>query len=632
MTRDAPADAPEQIEPPAKSSLSGYKPISEYGVIGDMHTAALVAADGSIDWACLPDFDSPAIFLRLLDRRKGGYCAIHTGEAGRTSRHYREGTNILETTFTVQSGSFVVTDFMPVRHISDNVQEQCHIVRVLHCTSGSVELRIDIKPTFAFASEQPSIHSKTPGVVVFQGRDRVLVVHAPDTQIREDASVLSTFRLQAGDIKFLTISCGSSRARLAAIELHDPMAALEETERYWTNWSGRLQYEGDYRKEMLRSILVLKLLIFAPTGAIVAAPTTSLPEIIGGGRNWDYRLSWIRDSQFVLTAFMHCGYFEEAHRFFRFLKKAANGPVDRLQILYDLRGERAGQETELNYLEGYRNSEPVRIGNAAGRQKQSDIFGELLNCMYVYCHMASEAEKKERANEVWPMAQSIGDYVARHWREPDHGIWESRTSPRQYVHSKAMCETALDRAIRLASIARVDHDLKDWQHERVAIFESIVTHGFNATLKAFVQSYGSTVLDAAVLRLPLLGVIDAADPRMSSTVEQLESQLLNNGLLYRSSNDSNKTEEGAFTSCTLWLINYYTHIGRVDQARKILDHLLSFQSDLGLFSEEINPHTGEQLGNFPQALTHVALLSAIRHLEGGSRPGASSFTRLSNVS
>ena len=270
----------------------------------------------------------------------------------------------------------------------------------------------------------------------------------------------------------------------------------------------------------------------------------------------------------------------------------------------------------------------MRIGNAAGRQKQSDIFGELLNCMYVYSQMAaSEAEKKQRANEIWPMARSIADYVARHWREPDQGIWESRNTAQQYVHSKAMCWTALDRAVRLAAAVNVTTELRGWRHERDSVFESIAAHGFNTTIQAFVQSYGSEVLDAAVLRLPLQGVIDAADPRMRSTVEQLERRLLKDGLLYRYSDGQRETGEGAFTSCTLWLIDYYVLLGRKERARELLDHLLSFQSRLGLFSEEINPLTGEQLGNFPQALTHVALISAIRHLEGGPRPGASQVLR-----
>lgn len=604
-----------------QNASPGYRPIADYAVIGDLHGAALIASDGSIDWACLPYFDSPAVFLRLLDRQLGGYCEVRVAGMTGTSRRYIEGTNILETTFAATTGLLVVTDFMPVR-TSDGGEQAGRIVRLLRCTSGSIDLTIEIKPTFAFASQASRIQSLAPGLVVFEGRDHRLLFHAPDIQILEGGRAVSNLRLDSGDTKCVTISCSLLESPLDATELDAP-GALAETQRYWTDWSGRLRYQGDYRNEILRSILILKLLTFAPTGAIVAAPTTSLPEIVGGSDNWDYRLSWIRDSQFVLTAFMHGGYFEEAHRFFQFLKQAAKGPVDQLQILYDIRGRKAGQETALSYLEGYRHSQPVRAGNAAGSQKQADIFGELLNCMYVYCHMAGpEAGKSERANEVWPMAQAIADYVVQHWREPDQGIWESRKRAQQYVHSKAMCWTALDRAIRLASLVNTTGHVERWRQERDAILRSILTHGFNVERGAFVQSYGSDVLDAAVLRLPLQGVIDATDPRMRSTVEQLERHLMQDGLVYRYTGESGEAEEGAFTSCTLWLINYYVLVGRRDRAREVLDHLLSFQSELGLFSEEINPRSGEQLGNFPQALTHVALISAIRHLESGERPGA----------
>jgi GH15 family glucan-1,4-alpha-glucosidase len=306
-----------------------------------------------------------------------------------------------------------------------------------------------------------------------------------------------------------------------------------------------------------------------------------------------------------------------------FLRSAAGRPGDQLQVLYDIHGERAGAEMELQGVEGYRCSRPVRIGNAAGFQKQSDIYGELLNCIYVFCHMtSSETEKGRRALETWPLARSLADHVVRHWREPDRGIWEWRESARQFVHSKAMCWTALDRAIKLASAAGATVDLASWELEREAILDSIGAYGFNTNIRAFVQSYGSEVLDAAVLRLPLQGVIPAHDARMLSTIEQIEHRLLQNGLVMRYRGHPHTREEGAFTSCTLWLIDNYILLGRREQAREVLDHLLSFRSDLGLYSEEINPETGEQLGNFPQALTHVALISSIRHLEGSSRPGA----------
>jgi GH15 family glucan-1,4-alpha-glucosidase len=618
MSKPAPPGAPHD-----HSENRDYRPISDYGIIGDMHTAALIAADGSIDWACLPYFDSPAVFLRLLDRQRGGYCSVHVADLVSTSRRYREGTNILETTFTTRSGSFVLNDFMPIRSSRDAGEPYGQIIRLARCTAGHVDFGFHVRPTFAFAGEEPRIYAPAPGVVAFQGRNHALLLQASDIVIRDAGSAIATGRLEAGEWGYVALSCGGSRVPLDPPDLQNPLTALQETERYWVDWSGRLNYNGDYRDEVLRSILVLKLLTFSPTGAIVAAPTTSLPEVIGGRRNWDYRLSWIRDSQFVLTAFMHCGYSEEAHRFFRFLQDAAKGPVEQLQILYNIHGERAGQETELDYLEGYRGSRPVRVGNAAGRQNQSDIYGELLNCMYVYCHTAdSEAEKRKRVAEIWPMAEPVADYVMRHWREPDQGIWESRGTARQYVHSKAMCWAALDRAMRLAPTTHAVGKTECWESARDAIMQSICSEGYDTKIGAFVQSYGSEVLDAAVLRLPLLGVIGAEDPRMRSSVEQLEGRILREGLLYRYGDGREEMQEGAFTSCTLWLINYYVLVGHIERAHELLVHLLTFQNEMGLFSEELNPRTGEQLGNFPQALTHVALISAIRYLEGGPRPGA----------
>lgn len=615
----APADNPDELTQ-NHGEYRDYRPISDYAVIGDMRTSALIAADGSIDWACLPYFDSPAVFLRLLDRLKGGYCGVHVSGLIKTSRRYRERTNILETTFTSGSGSLILSDFMPVLGNGEHRPPCSRIVRLVHCTAGHVNLEFDIKPTFAFAGQRSRVHVPAPGVVAFEGNNHSLFVHAPDLAIRNDGKAIATCRVDAGGSNCVILSCEASTAPVSRLDPQDAMTALKETERYWSAWSGRLNYGGDYKDEILRSLLVLKLLTFAPTGAIVAAPTTSLPEVVGGRRNWDYRFSWIRDSQFVLTAFMHCGYVDEARRFFSFLQAAAGSPVEQLQILYDIRGHRAAQETDLNYLDGYRCSRPVRVGNAAGRQKQSDVYGELLNCMYLYCHTAaSEAERKNRVGEIWPMARALADYVVQHWREPDHGIWELRGVTRQYVHSKGMCWAALDRAIKLASRIDAPREAEGWARERDVIMRSISTEGFNARIGAFVQSYGSEVLDAAILRLPLQGVLDAADPRMRSTVECLEKRLLREGQLYRYAGTD---QEGAFTSCTLWLINYYVLAGRIGRARELLDHLLSFQNDLGLLSEEINPDTGEQLGNFPQALTHVALISAIRHVEGGLRPGA----------
>ena len=427
---------------PSPDASRDYRPIADYGVIGDMHTAALIASDGSIDWACLPYFDSPAVFGRLLDRRTGGYCAIRAPDSAKSSRKYIEGTNILETTLTTPSGTVAVADFMPVQAHRAPEERNPRILRLARCTSGHVDIAFECKPGLGFQRSSARFQALTAGIIEVKTEAQDLLMEGPDLSVRGDM-VLAKANLHAGETAFFAISVASQAAQMEFLDVHSACCAFEETARYWAEWSGRLRYEGRYRNEILRSILLLKLLTFAPTGAIVAAPTTSLPEIMGGSRNWDYRLSWIRDSQFVITALMHCGYEEEAYGFFQFLKRAAGGPADQLRILYDIRGGSAGDETEMDELEGYRRSRPVRIGNAAGRQKQSDIYGELLNCIFVYCHMAaSKADKQKRAAETWPLARALADHVVRHWREPDQGIWESRESARQFVHSKAMCWTA----------------------------------------------------------------------------------------------------------------------------------------------------------------------------------------------
>ncbi|HYL76985.1 MAG TPA: glycoside hydrolase family 15 protein [Bryobacteraceae bacterium] len=599
-----------------------YRPISDYGVIGDMHTAVLISADGCIDWGCLPHFDSPAMFLRLLDARKGGYCAIAMQSPVGSSRRYLDGTNILETTYFAKTGRVVVTDFMPVRKrkethpMGQDMFAAHRIIRLIRCVEGTVECSVDIKPTFSFALEEPKVTRHATGAVVFQGATDALHVQCPQLKIARDGSGSAKIRLYAGDETFVVLAYDEAGSKMERMDLGDVRKAFRETRHYWTEWSKAFRYEGEWRDEVLRSALLLKLLTFEPTGAILAAPTTSLPEAIGGARNWDYRLSWLRDSQFVVLALMDLGYFGEARDFYYFLKSAAAGPVEDLQILYGIRGERRQKEAILKHLDGYRGSQPVRVGNLAGGQRQLDVYGELLDCMHSYWTRDTSSEDHKFFSEnVWPMVAPLAGYVVEHWREPDSGIWESRGPVRHFVHSKAMCWVALERAIRLAVAVGHRRAPAPWRRERDAIFRSLVNEGFNRDIGAFVQYYGSRAVDASVLRLPMLGVIDAKDPRMVSTIKQIERSLVHNGLVYRypRANDNIPGNEAAFTSCTLWLVNNYAMLGRVDEAKELFRHVLSFQSPLGLFAEEIDPVTREQLGNYPQAMTHVALIgSALR--------------------
>jgi GH15 family glucan-1,4-alpha-glucosidase len=609
-------NTPAARQPVADSAT--YKPIADYGVIGDMHTAVLIGSDGSIDWGCLPHFDSPAMFVRLLDYRKGGFCSLEVASCETTSRRYLGPTNILETTFVAAGGRLILTDFMPVqkRQGTDpdgrDVSADHRVIRLLRCTEGAVDAKLTVKPTFSFASEAAKVRHGEDGIAVFEGRNDVLQVQCPGLAVQDNGQAVSQIRIRAGQQVCVVLSYGTPGTAVRLWALDDALKAFQQTEQYWTEWSQSFHYDGEYRDEVLRSSLLLKLLTFEPTGAIVAAPTSSLPEAIPGERNWDYRFSWLRDSQFVITALMHRGYFGEAHDFFHFLKEASKGPVDDLQILYGIRGERIQTEQLLDYLDGYRGSKPVRVGNAAGAQKQLDVYGELLNCMYAYSNMAVEAEKKPHAEELWSMVSPLADYVVQHWREPDNGIWESRGGLRHFVHSKAMCWVALDRAIKLASVMSAPGNVSAWGNQRDAIRESVFTEGFNAEAGAFVQSYGSHMLDASVLRMPIHGMIGAADPRMLSTIRRIERQLMKNGLVYRyvDIGDNIPGDEATFTTCTFWLVNNYVLLDRLEEAKELFEHVLSFQNDLGLFAEEIEPVSREQLGNFPQALTHVGLISS----------------------
>ena len=604
-----------------------YRPIADYGVIGDMHTAVLISSEGSIDWGCLPHFDSPAMFLRLLDSRKGGYCSVDVASLNATSRRYLGPTNILETTFVAEGGRLVLTDFMPVQKRKEpdptgrDVSADHRVIRLLRCAEGIVDVSFVIKPTFSFASETSAVHLSGEGIAVFEGRSDVLQVQCPRLAVKDDGLGLAQFQIRAGEQVCVVLFYGTAGAKIKPWALNDALEAFERTKQYWTEWSQSFRYDGEYFDEVLRSALLLKLLTFEPTGAIIAAPTTSLPEAIPGERNWDYRLSWLRDSQFVITALMHRGYFGEAHDFFHFLKEASKGPVDELQILYGIRGERIQSERLLTYLDGYRGSKPVRVGNAAGAQKQLDVYGELLNCMYAYSNIAAKGDQKPHAQELWSMVGPLADFVVRHWREPDNGIWESRGGQRHFVHSKAMCWVALDRAIKLAAVVGARDDVSLWRKERDKILDSVLTEGFSREAGAFVQSYGSHMLDASVLRMPIHGMIDAADPRMLSTIRQIERRLVKNGLVYRyvDIGDNIPGDEATFTTCTFWLITNYILLGRLEEAKELFEHVLSFQNPLQLFAEEIEPASREQLGNFPQALTHVALMSSAGHMASRKR-------------
>lgn len=626
-----------------------YLPINNYGVIGDCHSVVLVAPDGAVDWACLPDFDSPAIFCRLLDAENGGYFQIApTDSTIPGTQRYLRGSNVLQTRFASVAGEIVLTDFMPVetlsawpyRSMDNNTWHQengsCHnLVRMVECTHGemAVSLRLKISPDYAALPSNITFLSDKRGVVVSGGEQHIgvamigthrLSTFTIDVEQEEGERypiIHAQCLLREGEQ--LIFALGIGRTAQAARRLIEELpqrnfdAELAHTLHCWRKWVAHMTYQGPYTDWVERSALALKLMTYAPTGAIVAAPTTSLPEEMGGIRNWDYRFTWLRDATFTLYAFNVLGFMEEARAFTHWLRRLSFADGDGLQIMYGIRGERDLPEQELTHLSGYENSAPVRIGNGAAKQRQLDIFGEVLDCIHLYRrHGGFERFGETLEGPLWTMARELVEYVCTHWQEPDSGIWEVRGDLRHFVYSKVMCWVALDRGIRAAQELHLDADLPRWIAVRDEIRADILARGYNTTIGSFTQSYDSTALDASNLLLPLVGFIPPDDPRMRSTVDRIMEKLTDEqGFVFRYlSDDGLAGHEGTFSLCTFWLVDNLAMQGRIDEARSLFERLLKYAGRLGLFSEEVETRTGVALGNYPQAFTHIALINSASNL------------------
>lgn len=617
-----------------------YSPIRDYALIGDCHSAALISRHGSIDWACLPRFDSPAVFLKILDEHCGGCCSIEAEGLEYCARQYLDRTNILETTFHTASGVFTATDFMPISPRSDaspygqDVQNEERIVRAFRCVRGEVNFRVRIHPTFDFArARAANIKRETNAIVLTSGNDALHIHLNGNIRVADEPGAISAqLRLVAGDQASVALGYSKANESPDVVTSETVEQWLDETQRYWKKWSSSMDYDGDYADVVARSALTLKLLIYEPTGAIIAAPTTSLPEYIGGGRNWDYRYNWLRDSSFTLIALMELGYFGEARDFMHFLLRTLSRQAKR-KVLYSIDGGTEQTEYELKHLEGYWGSKPVRVGNGAADQRQFDVAGELLQCMSLYWrHEGFEHKGESFEQEFWPLVKRIGNRISGVWREPDNGIWEVReasgsdgwdhnTGRKQFVHSKGLCWVALDRALRLAKRFKMPGDFSHWQRERQAIHDSVQREGYNQQIESYVQFYGGHGLDAAVLRLPILNFFDATDRQMRSTIAHIESRLTHNGLVcrYDASEDGIGEKEGAFLACGFWLVENYVLCGRLDDAEKLFQRLCSCANDLGLLSEEADPETNQLLGNFPQGFSHVGLINAAVRVSAAKR-------------
>jgi GH15 family glucan-1,4-alpha-glucosidase len=634
-------------------SYRTYQPINSYGVIGDCHSAVLISPDGSVDWGCLPDFDSPAIFCRLLDDRRGGYFQISPTEGTIPgSQRYLRGSNVLQTRFASTSGEIVLTDFMPVESLrawpyqgmNNNTWTRedgsCHsLVRIVECTHGelSVTMRLKASPHYASAPGEISLIADQKGAVISGGNQHIAlgIVGAYmypsfSMEVTQDEdewhqSVIVQVTLREGERLMFALGMGrNAQVARRLVEVEMPLRNFEvelvHTLHCWRQWIAGCNYHGPYAEWVQRSALTLKMMTYAPTGAIVAAPTTSLPEGLGGERNWDYRFTWLRDATFTLYAFNVLGFTDEARAFTHWLRRLSFANGEDLQIMYGIRGERELPEQILTHLSGYCDSAPVRIGNGATRQKQLDVFGEVLDCIHMYRRQGGfERYGETLEGPLWDLMHTLVEHVCAHWQEPDNGIWEVRGGLRHFVYSKVMCWVALDRGIRAAQQLNLPADLPRWMMVRDQIRADILAHGYNTALGAFTQSYDSTTLDASNLLMPLVGFIPPDDPRMRSTVDRITEGLTDErGFVYRylahDTDDGLNGEEGTFSLCTFWLVDNLAMQGRVDEARSLFERLLTYAGRLGLFAEEIDPESGVALGNYPQAFTHIALINSAYNL------------------
>jgi GH15 family glucan-1,4-alpha-glucosidase len=587
--------------------------IEDYGLIGDCETAALVGRDGSIDWLCWPAFDSDACFAAILGTNKNGRWLIAPeAEIRSTTRRYRGKTLILQTRFETADGIVELIDFMPPRGKASDV------VRLVRGVEGKVKMRMQLVIRFGFGVDIPWVKraEDRSALLAIAGQD-MTVLRTPVETRGEDMTTVADFEVGAGETIPFVLTYGPSHLDLP--EPIDTEAALRETEAFWKEWCGRCTYEGEHRALVLRSLVTLKALTFQPTGGIVAAPTTSLPEKLGGARNWDYRFCWLRDATFTLLALMNSGYTEEASAWHNWLLRAAAGAPGNMQIMYGIWGQRRLLEWEAGWLPGYEGAQPVRVGNAAHAQLQLDVYGELIDAF----HQARMAELK-LDDGSWDLECAVLQHLAEVWDHPDHGIWERRGEPRHYVFSKVMTWVAFDRAIKSVEKFGFRAPLEQWRALRDTIHRNVCAMGFDAGLNSFVESYGSKLLDASLLLLPAVGFLPATDARIRGTLAAIEQHMMRDGFVLRHdprevSSEEEQPIEGAFLACSLWLADANVLAGELTKAQALFDRVVGIANDLGLLAEEYDSIARRQTGNFPQALTHIALINTAHNLDEATK-------------
>ncbi len=593
--------------------------IEDYAIIGNTCTVALVGTNGSIDWLCVPRFDSPACFAALLGSEKNGRWLIAPkGEIKSTRRQYREDTLILETEFETADGAVAVVDFMPIHERMGQVD----LVRIVEGRKGRVEMQMEAIFRFDYGNVMPWVTSQHEGLRAIAGPDAIKLRTSIPMR-GEDFTTRADFAVGQGDRVHFTQTYYPSHEPEPGGK--HPYQMLKETEAWWREWAGRCTVKAPWREPVMRSLITLKALTYCPTGGIVAAATTSLPEKIGGERNWDYRICWLRDSTFTLYALSIAGYHEEAKAWRQWLLRAIAGEPAKMQIMYGLGGERRLTEFELSWLPGYENSAPVRIGNAAHEQFQLDVYGEVMDSYY-----AARKQALDSLPESEAVAKALMEFLESAWKEPDEGIWEVRGPRRDFTHSKMMAWVAADRAVKLIEKFGTVGPLERWRKLRDEIHADVLARGFNQQRNAFVQYYGSDLLDASLLMMPLIGFLPANDPRVMSTVAAIERDLISDGLVKRYQSrpeiDGLPPGEGTFLACTFWYADNLALMGRYDEAHAVFERLLALRNDVGLLAEEYDTIAKRQVGNFPQAFSHVSLINTAHNLSLSKGPAKARAT------
>ncbi len=589
-----------------------FSNIEDYALIGDCETAALVNRNGSIDWLCWPAFDSDACFTALLGTKDHGRWLIAPAAPIKAcKRRYRGDSLILETMLETDDGAITLIDFMPPRGAASD------IVRIVRGERGTVKMRMEMIIRFGFGTAIPWVKRDDDGALLAICGPDMTVLHTPVETHGENLTTVAEFEIKPGDSVPFVLTYGPSHLKVpAAIDVDH---ALKDTEEFWKEWSGRCTYKGEHRDLVMRSLITLKALIYAPSGGIVAAPTTSLPEKLGGSRNWDYRFCWLRDATFTLLVLMNSGYTDEARAWHHWLLRAVAGSPSEMQIMYGIMGQRRLLEWEADWLPGYGGALPVRIGNAAHAQLQLDVYGELIDSFH-----QSRVAKLDLDDGTWAVEGEILDHLASVWSKPDHGIWERRGNGKHYVLSKVMCWVAFDRAIKSAEMFGLKAPLEKWKALREEIHRDVCEKGFDPRENTFVESYGADVLDGAILLLPAVGFLPIDDPRVKGTIAAVEKYLIRDGFVLRHDPREVTGEiqpaEGAFLACTLWLAEAYIQMGEIAKAEELFNRVVGIANDVGLLAEEYDSGAKRQTGNFPQALTHIALIAVAHNLAGAKRP------------